>query len=94
LYRARSPEDLVFRSELEVLARQRGLVLHLLVGQRGSRAMPDDPLSARALITRVPDIAGRDVYVCGPVAMMERVERALGELGVPRDRIHTERFTT
>ena len=41
----------------------------------------------------IPDIATRDVYVCGPVAMIERVLAALAELGVPRERVHAERFS-
>jgi predicted ferric reductase len=93
LYRVRTPSDLVFQEELETLARQRGIVLHFLVGQRGSRAMPEDPLSARGLITRIPDITERDVYLCAPTTMMRAVEDALDELRVPKRQIHAERFT-
>ena len=31
-------------------------------------------------------------FLCGPGPMLDVVERALGELGVPADRVHTERF--
>ena len=31
-------------------------------------------------------------FICGPEPMMDAVERALTELGVPLERIHTERF--
>ncbi|CAJ1587265.1 ferredoxin--NADP reductase [[Mycobacterium] wendilense] len=34
-----------------------------------------------------------DVYVCGPGPFMDTVETALLEFGVPRQRIHLERFT-
>ena len=45
---------------------QRGIAVHYLIGRRGSPAMPEDPLAPRALVTRVPDIAERDVYLCAP----------------------------
>jgi predicted ferric reductase len=92
LYRASQPADLVFVDELDVLARRRGLVVAYLVGRRGTPQMPRDPLDARGLITLVPDVRDRDVYVCAPAPMMRSVEAALKELGVPRDQIHAERF--
>jgi ferredoxin-NADP reductase len=32
------------------------------------------------------------VYVCGPVGMTDATVASLRSLGVPRSRIHTERF--
>ena len=32
-------------------------------------------------------------FVCGPQPMIEGLEKALADLGLPRDRIHVERFT-
>lgn len=92
LYRARAERHVVFRDELELLARSRGVVVHYLIGRRGSQEMPRDPLDADGLERLVPDIAGRDVYVCGPVPMIERVVDSLTVVGVPPARIHTERF--
>jgi len=54
--------------------------------------MPKDPLSPRALLAAVPDIRDRDVYLCGPVAMMDRTEDALRRLGLPKRQVHIERF--
>jgi predicted ferric reductase len=92
LYRARRPQEVIFRDELDVLARRRGIEVHYLLGQRGSPAMPRDPLDARGLVTLVPDILERDVYVCAPASMMRATEAALRTLGVPRRQIHAERF--
>ena len=61
-------------------------------GSAGSPAMPRDPLDARGLMTLVPDLLDRDVYVCGPASMMRAVEVALRSLGVPRRQVHAERF--
>jgi ferredoxin-NADP reductase len=67
--------------------------VHYLVGRRGSTEVPGDPLEADALARLVPDIASRDVYVCGPIAMIDRVSWTLEDLGVPADRVHAERFS-
>ena len=40
----------------------------------------------------VPDVAQREVYLCGPSGLMRAAEDAVLELGVPSRRIHTERF--
>jgi predicted ferric reductase len=93
VYRARAPKHVIFRDELEILAESRGATVHYLVGRRGSPTMPSDPLQADSLRGLVPDIAERDVYVCGPVAMIARVEASLDQLGVPRSRVHAERFS-
>jgi predicted ferric reductase len=92
VYRASRTRDLVFVDELRDLARDTGARVRYLVGRRGSPSMPSDPLTAAALRSLVPDIAARDVFLCGPVGMMQAVERSLRELGVPSWRIHTERF--
>jgi predicted ferric reductase len=92
LYRASRPADLVFVDELDVLAKRRGFAIHYLIGRRGTPEMPRDPLDARGLITLVPDLLERDVYVCAPAPMMRSVEAALKVLGVPRRQIHAERF--
>jgi predicted ferric reductase len=92
LYRARGARHVVLHEELEALCERRGATVHYLVGRRGSPEMPADPLGPRALVRLVPDLADRDVYVCGPISMMDRVERTLLDLGVPRAQVHAERF--
>jgi predicted ferric reductase len=95
----RHRERPIFARELEALARERGLGLVGLPGHRrregswlGSGVHPrvDD---LRALRHWVPDIAERDVYVCGPAAWTVLVERTLRDAGLPPDRIHLETFS-
>jgi predicted ferric reductase len=85
VYRATREEDVILRDELEALAARRGAELHFVLGT-GERLVP-------AEIQRlVPDIAERDVYVCGPPAMTEATRASLGGAGVSRRQIFTERF--
>jgi predicted ferric reductase len=89
LYRASAPEDLIFRDELEAIAKRRHARLRYLVGKRDQVG---DPLNPRTLSKMVPRIADHDVYVCGPEAMAAAAVRALREAGVPKSRIHHESF--
>lgn len=46
------------------------------------------------LATLIPPGSIDETFVCGPEAMIEACEQALLAAGVPRERIHAERFTT
>jgi predicted ferric reductase len=92
LYRARDWSEVVFRDELDALARLRGARVHFLVGERGSRELPEDPLGPRSLTRLVPAIQQHDIYLCGPTGMMDAVRRTLRTLHVPASHIHSERF--
>jgi predicted ferric reductase len=92
VYRASHEDEVVFRNELDELASLRGATVHYLVGRRGSRDMPSDPLDPRALRRLVPDLHDRDIYVCGPAGMMERVLSGLHWLRIQESQIHYERF--
>ncbi|MFG3020193.1 ferric reductase-like transmembrane domain-containing protein [Streptomyces sp. NPDC048254] len=88
LYRVATDRDAVLYGELRDLAVAKGAELHLVTGP----PVPDK-LAARELIQLVPDIADRDVFLCGPPPMMNAVLRSLGDLGVPKPQIHFERFS-
>jgi predicted ferric reductase len=92
IYRASSWDDIVFRDELEKLIRDRRGTIHYLIGRRGTSELPVDPLSAQTLRRLVPDVESRDIFVCGPASMMERVREVLHTIGVPNQQIHFERF--
>ncbi|MCX5602884.1 ferredoxin reductase family protein [Streptomyces phaeochromogenes] len=89
LYRVRSEDDAVLVDEVRTLVEECGGQLHLLTGRRGEGRSPFEQESLRAL---VPDIAVRDVYVCGPPAMTSAVLDSLRGLKVPRLQVHAERF--
>jgi len=89
LYRASHEKDILFRSELDQLARARRVEVRYLLGRRDKKP---DPLSTRHLRQHVPDIAERDVYLCGPPGMMDAATKSLRSLGVRRAQIHRERF--
>ncbi len=92
LYRVRSEADAVLLGELENLATTRGAHLHVLAGRTGAGSPPNNPFSPENLAALVPDITDRDVFACGPAAMMSAVLHSLRALKVPARQIHDERF--
>ena len=90
IYRATRWDDVVFRNEIDAIARTRGAAVHYLVGSRA--ALGGDPLTAAGLRRLVPGLHKQDVYVCGPAGMTSSVVDALREAGVPRGRVHYESF--
>src|SRR5207244_9101168 len=49
-----------------------------------------DQLGIPALRRLIPDLADRDLFVCGPPAMIAAVSRRARRIGVPRARIRSE----
>ena len=74
--------DVVFRDELEQLAAERGFELHIVVGDHATDE-GRELLSPAHLRELVPDVAEREVYVCGPPAMIDAIERASRHADVP-----------
>jgi predicted ferric reductase len=88
IYRAASEDDVLFRAELDELAHRRGAELHYVLGERRG----DELLSAEHLRALVPDIASRDVYVCGPPSMTEAMRTSLRRAGVSPRHVISEGF--
>jgi predicted ferric reductase len=96
IYRYSEPEHVIFREELEEIAARRGLELHFLAGARAADGswlpMGSDGDDLAVLRRLVPDVADRDIYVCGPLPWISAVRRAVRAAGASRHQIHTEDF--
>jgi len=99
-YGNRTTGSIMFRGVLEDLKDRhlaRLSVFHVL-----SREQQDVPILNGHLDAEKVDVLMRAMlpasmvdhaFVCGPQPMIEGLEKALADLGMPRDRIHVERFT-
>jgi predicted ferric reductase len=85
--RGSTSDDLVLRDEIAALVKARKGRLHELVGDRHTVRT-----DAAAFTQLVPDVARRDIYVCGPDGFSDRVVAALRSAGTPPDQIHREEF--
>ncbi len=86
----------LFAPEFDFLTLHRGLRVLPLPGRRAVSSSVLGPAAGvdelAALRSWVPDLAERDVFLCGPTAWTGGVERLVSAAGVPADRIHTESF--
>ncbi|BEP13368.1 ferredoxin reductase family protein [Acidothermaceae bacterium B102] len=90
LYRASSADDVLFRRELDEVARRRGARLIYLVGRSSE---PANQLTAATLRMHVPRLVEHDVYLCASPAMSAAIHEALHEAGLPAGRLHEEQFS-
>jgi len=96
IYAARTLGEMTFREELEQLQQQLNLRLHLVP----TVAVDDwEGLSGRVESTMLDKLLTQgcrggdcEIYICGPPPMMDALEDTLVDMGVPLQRIHTERF--
>jgi len=94
LYGSRTPEDVIFKGELEKLAASHSnFTLSLVVseppeGYGGLKGF----LNSQLIAQLVGDIKGKTFYVCGPRAMHDFCRAALKELEVPQRKIRYELY--
>ncbi|MEO7296129.1 MAG: ferredoxin reductase [Candidatus Limnocylindria bacterium] len=96
LFSSRHPEEVIYRDELDRLAAAgNGLeVVHTLTrsqpaGWTGYARRIDDRMLAEVI---EPLGTSTRAYICGPTALVETAANAMVRLGLPSDRIRTERF--
>jgi predicted ferric reductase len=90
LYRNRTPDDAVFRDDLERLSADLGFELHLSYSRTDDHT---DPFGPAALLRLVPDLRERDVFVIGSPRLVAAARRGARLAGVPATRIHVESFS-
>jgi|UniRef100_C6BKZ5 ring-1,2-phenylacetyl-CoA epoxidase subunit PaaE len=99
VYGNRSVDSIIFAEALEDLKDRyldRFALYHVLSRQPQEVTLFNGRLDAdkvRAfLATLIPPADIDAAFICGPSSMIDAVERALVEAGVPRARVHAERF--
>ena len=96
LYSARTADDVIYRDELEQLAGARSGLEVLFTytrqapaGWTGYRRRIDAAMMSDVI---KPFGADARTYVCGPTLLVESVANLLVGMGLPAERVHTERF--
>jgi predicted ferric reductase len=91
IYRAGSESDIVFKDELDWLARRRSAQVWYVLGSRTDPG-PATVFTPKGLRELVPDVRRRDVYLCGPEGLVSGTVKNLRRLRVPRRQIHLDPF--
>ena len=99
VHRISTEADRLFADELTELSRHRGVRVLTAVGHRVAGrpswqpAGTAHPSDRAALLRAVPDLADRDVFVCGPPPWTEAVLTAARAAGVAPGQLHVEHFS-
>jgi ferredoxin-NADP reductase len=94
VYANRDWEGVTFREELDRLTPRMNLtVVHVIEHPPPDWTGETGYVTADVLTRCLPNGFQRFQYfICGPDPMMDAAERALLDIGVPGERVHTERF--
>jgi predicted ferric reductase len=95
LYGSKDRESITFYEELELLKVRLDLtVVHVLAtppaGWTGEQGFINAEMFKRHL---PPPYSDHEYFICGPGVMMDAIEKALGEMGVPMAKYHSERYS-
>lgn len=88
IVRASTEAGLVHNDEISALVEERHGRYHPLVGSR-----TEIQLDSKTLSALVPDIAERDIYLCGPESFNTGVTESAQRLGADPERMHHEVFS-
>ena len=97
-YGARNQDDLIFREELDALQAQMNLKVVYILNEpaadwNGERGFITADILKRHFPEQFKKQVHRFVYfICGPEPLMDAMETLLPDLGVPRDKVFSERF--
>lgn len=97
VHSARTPDDIIFARELDLIAasqeRFRTSFVCERIGQRTNWAGVTGFLTLPLLTLIAPDFMDREVFTCGPAPYMDAVRGMLAQAGFDMRRYHHESFT-
>lgn len=95
IYGSKDWESTTFREELEAMKARVNLTLvHVLSQPHAGWTGECGYIDAELLKRRLPrGYAEHEYFICGPNVMMDAIEAALGDMGVPLSRYHSERYS-
>jgi predicted ferric reductase len=89
LYANKTPLDIALREEIEGLTNN----FHHVLSEDGGPEYHKGYVNIDLVQRLVPDFMERDIYICGPVPMMDSVVDFLIKSGVSKPQIHFEKFS-
>ena len=93
LYYARSPEDIIFRAELDALCKKmKGLRMNYCVETKTPEWLGLSGRICDTHLTQFNKLNQHEIYMCGPAPFMAAATSELNKLGVAEYQIHKEVF--
>jgi ferredoxin-NADP reductase/anaerobic selenocysteine-containing dehydrogenase len=92
----RSPNDIIFRKELELLTSRHCIFAPIIISSTRTTGQEwmglEGRISRHVLDLAVPDIHERHIYMCGPNGFMESAKSILSQMEFDPAKIHLESF--
>ncbi|MFG1464759.1 hybrid-cluster NAD(P)-dependent oxidoreductase [Xanthobacter sp. DSM 24535] len=96
MHSARTPDDIIFRAELELMARNLPGFRFAAICEKESEFHPWHGFMGRLRLPHLdiaaPDFRAREIFVCGPTPYMAAVREMLEGAGFDMARYHEESF--
>lgn len=94
LYASKTPDDIVFREELESMekANPNINVKHVISRDPDWQGLKGH-IDSEMIRQQIPDYRDRVFYICGPPAMNDTLQKELKKLGLPEEKIKVEHFS-
>ncbi len=93
LYGNKTVAETMLLAELQKLTENSNFRLINILSEQAGLKAETGHIDAEKIKRLVPDFAQRDAYVCGPPQMIEGITKTLIDLGMPANRIYSERFS-
>jgi len=93
LYSNKRPEDILFKTELENLKHRYHFIMTQVVEKPGQEQYETGRIDREKILRLVPDFKLREIYICGPIEMIDALKNLLLNLGANKDKIHFEKFS-
>jgi predicted ferric reductase len=92
MYSNKFENEIVFKNELDAFSQQYKFPLHYFLSQEKKTGFQSGRIDAAKIASLVKDIKERDIFICGPVPMMEALRKDLMNNGIAANAIHYEKF--
>lgn len=84
--------DIIFKEELDKLAKKYQFLINYFVTEDTLYKGNQGRIDADKVKQFVPDFLKRDIYLCGPIPMMNGLIKNLQQIGVTHSSLHYEKF--
>lgn len=93
LYTNKNSSEIALKKELDNLSAKHHFPITYIITQEEHYKGEKGRIDAEKIQRLVPDVTTRDIFICGPVPMMEGIKQVLLSVGVTSSQIHYEKFS-
>ena len=93
LYANKSKEDIVFKDELEAVTEKYSAKISYVLSEDANFPAEKGYIDEEKIKQLVPDFMSRDVYLCGPPPMMDKLIQTFKSFGLKDSQLHFEKFS-